>query len=173
MFRLEDGKQQDGYVLTSDVNGNATWKPTSGAYTFTNGLNEASGTTKLGGTLTENTTIDATNFSLNVSTPGRTNMLYVDKDENVVKFGWNIGTLIDSGVSVNIDGASSTIEYITSNWNQKDNGTTTGVGSVEFLIDGNDIIASSHSFLPLYHDDPLITDGVKYGQKTPLIQRQI
>ena len=26
MFRLEDGQEQDGYVLTSDANGNATWK---------------------------------------------------------------------------------------------------------------------------------------------------
>ncbi len=30
MFRLEDGQQQDGYVLTSDANGNATWKSSSG-----------------------------------------------------------------------------------------------------------------------------------------------
>ena len=26
VFRLEDGQQLDGYVLTSDANGNATWK---------------------------------------------------------------------------------------------------------------------------------------------------
>ena len=30
IFRLEDGQQQDGYVLTSDANGNATWEPSSG-----------------------------------------------------------------------------------------------------------------------------------------------
>ena len=30
VFRLEDGQQQDGYVLTSDANGNATWQPASG-----------------------------------------------------------------------------------------------------------------------------------------------
>lgn len=29
-FRLEDGQQQDGYVLTSDTNGNATWAPAGG-----------------------------------------------------------------------------------------------------------------------------------------------
>ena len=29
-FRLEDGQQQDGYVLTSDANGYATWKAASG-----------------------------------------------------------------------------------------------------------------------------------------------
>jgi len=30
VFRLEDGQQQAGYVLTSDVNGNATWEAASG-----------------------------------------------------------------------------------------------------------------------------------------------
>lgn len=30
MFRLEDGQQQDGYVLTSDANGNATWEAAAG-----------------------------------------------------------------------------------------------------------------------------------------------
>ncbi|WP_375238114.1 hypothetical protein [Aurantibacter sp.] len=29
-FRLEDGQQQDGYVMTSDANGNATWMAPSG-----------------------------------------------------------------------------------------------------------------------------------------------
>jgi len=30
VFRLEDGQQQIGYVLTSDANGNASWEPASG-----------------------------------------------------------------------------------------------------------------------------------------------
>jgi hypothetical protein len=30
VFKLEDGQQQDGYVLTSDANGNATWSPGGG-----------------------------------------------------------------------------------------------------------------------------------------------
>lgn len=30
VFRLEDGTQQNGYVLTSDANGNATWQAASG-----------------------------------------------------------------------------------------------------------------------------------------------
>lgn len=33
VFRLEDGTQQDGYVLTSDANGNATWKAAAGGGT--------------------------------------------------------------------------------------------------------------------------------------------
>ncbi|PSG88418.1 beta strand repeat-containing protein [Aurantibacter aestuarii] len=31
VFRLEDGQQQDGYVLTSDANGNATWEAPTGS----------------------------------------------------------------------------------------------------------------------------------------------
>lgn len=31
VFRLEDGQQQDGYVLTSDASGNATWEPSGGS----------------------------------------------------------------------------------------------------------------------------------------------
>ena len=30
VFKLEDGQQQDGYVLTSDADGNATWGPAGG-----------------------------------------------------------------------------------------------------------------------------------------------
>lgn len=85
-FRLEDGTQADGKVLTSDVDGNGYWKtaagggtdsqtlsisgnnltisngntvsiPSGGSYTFTNGLNEAATVVKLGGPLTGNTAI--------------------------------------------------------------------------------------------------------------------
>tara|TARA_B110001450_G_scaffold236464_1_gene241932 strand:- start:2210 stop:4303 length:2094 start_codon:yes stop_codon:yes gene_type:complete len=31
VFRLEDGQEHAGYVLTSDANGNATWKPSGGS----------------------------------------------------------------------------------------------------------------------------------------------
>lgn len=59
MFRLEDGQEQDGYVLTSDANGNATWKATgSGSgggsgtgndWTITGNTGTDGGTTTAGG----------------------------------------------------------------------------------------------------------------------------
>lgn len=157
VFRLEDGQQQDGYVLTSDANGNATWQAASGGgggsgtYSFTNGLNEATSIVKLGGTLTEDTTIGATGFALNVSSAGYTNMLYVDDDANTVKFGHNT-TPWDDGVNYTIDSNATTIEYITSNYNGTSRGTTTGVGSLEYFVDVEASIASSDNFLPLIDD---------------------
>lgn len=156
VFRLEDGQEQDGYVLTSDANGNGTWKPSgggsgSGTYSFTNGITEASGVVKLGGTLTEDTTIGATGFALNVSSSGKTNMLYVDDDEDVVKFGHNT-TPWDAGATYTVDTNSTTIEYITSNYNGTSRGTTTGVGSLEYFVDVEASIASSDNFLPLQDD---------------------
>lgn len=88
VFRLEDGQQQVGYVLTSDADGNGTWEPNSGgsdnqtlsiygndltisngntvtlptggggSYTFDNGLTLTGSNAQLGGTLIKNTTID-------------------------------------------------------------------------------------------------------------------
>ena len=88
VFRLEDGQQGDGKVLTSDADGNATWAPAGagsnqnlsisgndlsisggntvtlptggggGSYTFTNALTESGGNVKLGGSLTNDTFID-------------------------------------------------------------------------------------------------------------------
>ena len=88
VFRLEDGQQQDGYVLTSDADGNATWEPATGGtdnqtlsisgndltisngntitlptggggtYTFNNGLTLTGSTAQLGGDLIKDTTIN-------------------------------------------------------------------------------------------------------------------
>jgi hypothetical protein len=88
VFRLDDGQQAAGKVLTSDADGNATWQPAGagsnqtlsilgndltisggntvtlpsggggGSYTFTNGLTESGGTVRLGGQLINATTID-------------------------------------------------------------------------------------------------------------------
>ena len=157
VFRLEDGQEQDGYVLTSDANGNGTWKASSGGgggsgtYSFTNGINEATSTVKLGGSLTEDTTIAATGFALNVSSSGKTNMLYIDDDEDVVKFGHNT-TPWDAGATYTVDTNSTTIEYLTSNYNGTSRGTTTGVGSLEYFVDVEASIASSDNFLPLQDD---------------------
>lgn len=174
VFRLEDGTQSDGKVLTSDASGNASWAtPTAGTdsqtlsisgnnlsisggntvviptgvYTFTNGLTNTAGTVKLGGTLIESTTIGATSFPLNVSSLNKPYMLHVDNNEDVVKFGHD-GTLPDEASSITIDGFSTTVKYITSAKNGSSRGTAVGVGSIEYLVDGEAIIASSFGIAP-------------------------
>lgn len=69
LHRLAAGT--DGYVFTTHSTSSApTWEATSaGAYTFTNGLTETSGTVKLGGALTASTTITG-NQILNLGTTG-------------------------------------------------------------------------------------------------------
>ncbi|MFD0964582.1 hypothetical protein [Pseudofulvibacter geojedonensis] len=97
VFRLEDGNEQTGYVLTSDANGNATWQAVSGAgsaqtlsisgndltisggntvtlpsgggsTTADNGLSISGGDVVLGGTLINNTTINLDDNDLTFST---------------------------------------------------------------------------------------------------------
>ena len=91
-FRLEDGNQQAGYVLTSDANGNATWQSAAGSSNQTlsisgndltisggntvtlpsgggtvsadNGLSISGGDVVLGGTLINNTTINLDDYDL-------------------------------------------------------------------------------------------------------------
>jgi hypothetical protein len=97
VFRLEDGTQQNGYVLTSDANGNATWQVAGaggtdsqilsisgsdltisngntvtlpgggGSYTFDNGLTLTGSNAQLGGTLIKNTTINLDDNDLTFS----------------------------------------------------------------------------------------------------------
>ncbi len=95
-IRIEDGNQQDGYVLTSDANGNGTWQvasgggtdsqslsvsgndltisngntvtlPVGGSYTFDNGLTLTGSNAQLGGTLIKNTTINLDDNDLTFS----------------------------------------------------------------------------------------------------------
>lgn len=152
VLRLEDGTQSAGRVLTSDASGNASWAPAaagagSGTYTFTNGLTETAGTVKLGGTLTGSTTVGATAFPLNVSSANKPYMFHVDNDEDMVKFGHDTA-LSDDGIGITIDGNATTVEFITSAKNGISRGTAVGVGSIEYLVDGEAIIASSFSFAP-------------------------
>lgn len=65
-IKIVDGTQGTGKVLTSDNDGLATWQtPTS--YTVSNGLTMSGSNTKLGGSLTQNTTIAQGNYSMNFS----------------------------------------------------------------------------------------------------------
>ncbi len=62
VFQYIDGNQQSGYVLVSDASGNATWT-SSVVVGATNGLSEiSSGVIGIGGTLSQNTTINSEGF---------------------------------------------------------------------------------------------------------------
>ncbi|RTY95931.1 tail fiber domain-containing protein [Flavobacterium sp. GT3R68] len=173
VFRLEDGTQSAGRVLTSDASGNASWSPSSatasqtlsiagsnltisggntvtlptGAYTFTNGLTNTAGTVKLGGTLIEDTTVGATAFPFNISSAGKPYMFHVDNNEDIVKFGHDTPVGAE-GSNLTIDGFATTVKFITSCKNGISRGTAVGVGSIEYLVDGEAIIASSFSIAP-------------------------
>jgi hypothetical protein len=55
-FQLQNGSQAAGRVLTSDAYGNATWQAAGGG-TASNGLTKVGDDYRLGGTLTQNTSI--------------------------------------------------------------------------------------------------------------------
>lgn len=172
-IRIVDGSQAAGKVLISDALGNASWGaatsassqtlsisgsnltisggntvviPTS-AYTFTNGLTNTAGTVKLGGTLIENTKINGVTNTMTFSTDDKTEMMVIDPVKDVVFFG-KVRTLADDGATVTIDGNSTPIEFISCSSNSSTRGTAVGVGSIEYFIDGEAVIASSFGITP-------------------------
>jgi hypothetical protein len=276
IFRLEDGQQQPGYVLTSGVNGDATWKPvpagitvvpqelslsgsilsissgnsvdlsslnldaqtidllnfdsatnllslslenddeapqtvdlsdlvgtdnqgadifslsgntlslsldrdnespktvnlssiSSGLFNFTNGLTESSGTVKLGGALTEDTTITTGSGSFDLTFQGDSRNIFQTNAApyDFVMFGGtgnlpygqmsttegNNYNMTDSG------GRSYKVDIVAgfqSN-NTYGNGTSGGsavqVGSIEYLVDGLGELFSNSSLSPLEDDE--------------------
>lgn len=162
VFRLSDGTQGAGKVLNCDANGNAYWATAgsgSSSYTFTNGLTETSGTVKLGGTLTQDTSINTTSsYNFNFSTPTYSNLFRVDSDENVIKLGHNT-TPYNDGATITLDGNSTTVEYLLSPYIGGSRGTTIGVGSIEYMTDGEASVGISDTFLP-------ITTGLNLGSST-------
>lgn len=149
ILRIADGNQASGKILMSDANGNASWQYGAGSsYTFSNGLTNTSGTVKLGGSLIENTTISGGANTFKVSTSTNSNMFVIDPTTNIVKFGHN-GTVTDHGSTKTIDNNTLTVSYLTSPSNGFTRGTAIGAGSVEYFVDGESAIASSHNFLPI------------------------
>jgi hypothetical protein len=186
VFRLEDGQQQDGYVLTSDANGNATWEASSGGsgggtYSFTNGLTEASTVVKLGGVLIEDTNIDFGNYDLtfdgtstgyfelqgNNRSIMRTNPVddYVNfGDTNTVVLGSDGTTFRDTGNNL------FTIDFVAGFYAGDSGGSAVEVGSIEYIVDGHSEFFFSNSVSPLFTNvldlgaDAAISTNDRYWQ---------
>lgn len=211
VFRLEDGQQQAGYVLTSDANGNATWSAPSGggggtddqivdsfslsgttlslslendgvapytvdlsslsggggSYTFSNGLTETSGTVRLGGTLTQDTSIDLDDHDLTFTTsstapfPGDIIFQGADReamstnlDNNYVGFGGSSfivttgPTAVDNTVFTDSGGNSYTIDVGLGVYCDNPGGSGFKMGSIEYFYDGLGELFVTHDISP-------------------------
>ena len=196
ILRLEDGQQQNGYILTSDANGNATWMAPSGggaddqtidlfnlsgnvlslslendgqapltvdlsslsggggSYSFENGLTESSGTVRLGGTLTQNTTIDlnTNDFALDGDSK---RMMTASSDVDFVSFGnstANPDTDFDNQ-TFTIDGDSYTLDVVLGYHRGASGGSSFKMGSVEYMVDGGaELFLDGASALSPFYD---------------------
>lgn len=220
-FRLEDGTQAAGKVMTSDANGNAYWATPSGgsgtdsqtlsiagsnlsisggntvtlpsgtdsqtlsisgstltiangnsitlpsgssSNTYTNGLTLTGSTVRLGGTLTQGTSINLDNsdltFSSNTSVafPGQiifqgTNRVMMDTDfaKNYINFGGGAFIDSDDGTSFNDSGSTNfTKDFVAGFHNGSSGGTAIALGSIEYVVDGmNELFLESSGFSPM------------------------
>ena len=183
MFRLEDGQQQDGYVLTSDADGNATWRAGSGSattaggfYQFANGITNANTVVKLGGTLIEDTSIDFNDYSLTLDGSSSTATGYFGIEGNTRPImrtnsadNWVIFGDADTNV-LGTDGTpfndsqnnSFTMDFVAGFWAGDSGGTAIEVGSIEYIVDGNAEFFFSNSISP-YTTDLLNLGNVGLG----------
>jgi hypothetical protein len=194
-FRLEDGTQASGKVMTSDANGNGYWATPTGSsgtdsqtlslvgntlsisngnsvtlpsgsssYTFTNGLTLTGSTARLGGTLTQGTTLNLDNYDLTFSSntvsafPGQiiyqgTNRVMMDTDfaKNYINFGSGAFLDSDDGTTFNDSGSTSfTKDFVAGFHNGSSGGTAISTGSIEYMVDGmNELFLESSGFSPM------------------------
>lgn len=196
-FRLEDGTQGVGKVLTSDADGNGYWQtPTgggsgtdsqtlsivgndltisngntvtlpsggSGSYTFTNGLTLTSSTVRLGGTLTQGTTLnlDTNDLTFRSSTsaafPGEMIIQGTDRkimdtrfDDNYIHFGDDAFLDSDDGTTFNDTGSTTfTKDFVAGFSNSNSGGSAVAIGSIEYFVDGtNELFFEGSGFNPM------------------------
>lgn len=164
MFRLEDGQQQDGYVLTSDANGNATWEPASGGggggtYTFTNGLTEASGTVKLGGSLIEDTNIDLASYDLTFDSTStgyleiqgnNRRIMRTNAPDDYVSFGGGSTIILGQDGTTFRDTGNNlfTMDFVAGFYAGDSGGSAVEIGSIEYIVDGHSEFFFSNSVSP-------------------------
>lgn len=195
-FRLEDGTEAAGKVLTSDANGNGYWETPSGggsgtdsqtlslvgstlsisngnsvtlpsgsgSNTYTNGLTLTGSTVRLGGTLTQSTTLnlDTNDLTFGSSTsaafPGEmiiqgTDRVMMDTrfDDNYINFGSGAFIDGDDGTTFSDTGNSSyTKDFVAGFHNGSSGGTAIAIGSIEYIVDGtNEIFFEGSGFSPM------------------------
>lgn len=191
-FRLQDGTQSDGRVMTSDANGNGYWKtptiggadaqtlsivgndisisngntitiPSGGSNTYTNGLTLTGSTVRLGGTLTQNTSINLDTYDLTFSsnntatTPGE--ITFQGKDrivmntgfaDNYINFGGYASLDIDDGTTFTDTGNTSfTKDFVAGFYGGLTGGNAISTGSIEYIVDGTAELFTKYSFSPL------------------------
>ncbi|MFY8182041.1 MAG: tail fiber domain-containing protein [Flavobacterium sp.] len=199
-FRLEDGTQGAGKVLTSDANGNGYWQTASGGsgtdsqtlsiagntlsisngnsvtlpsgtgtYTFTNGLTNTSGTVRLGGTLTQATTLNLDSYDLNFNSstsaafPGQikfngTNRVIMETnfDEDYISFGGG-STIVDADDGLTFldsGGDTYTRDFALGFYKGAAGGSAMATGSIEYIVDGLDeLLLEASSLNPLVDND--------------------
>jgi hypothetical protein len=187
IFRLEDGQQQDGYVLTSDANGNATWKVASGGgggsgtYSFTNGLNEAAGTAKLGGALIEDTTIDLSSSDLTIDgnstgyfelQGNNRRIMRTNPIDDYVNFGAGSTILLGNDNTTFRDTGNNlfTVDFVAGFYAGDSGGSAIEVGSIEYILDGNAEFFFSNTVSPFTSNlldlgaDAVINTNDRYWQ---------
>lgn len=166
-FRLEDGTQAIGKVLTSDANGNGYWQvPASGgsSYTFNNGLTLTGSNVKLGGTLVNATTIDLDvnnlTFTRNFGASFGGKVLFQGKDRiamaaklytNYVNFGgdFDVNALVDGTALSDSGNINYTLDMVAGFNTGNAGGSAIRTGSVEYIVDGTSELFVSHDFSPL------------------------
>lgn len=195
-FRLEDGTEAAGKVLTSDANGNGYWETPSGggsgtdsqtlslvgstlsisngnsvtlpsgsgSNTYTNGLTLTGSTVRLGGTLTQSTTLnlDTNDLTFRSSTsaafPGEmiiqgTDRVMMDTgfDDNYINFG--SGAFIDSDDGTTFTDSGSTTftkDFVAGFDAGGSGGTAIAMGSIEYFVDGtNELFFEGSGFNPM------------------------
>lgn len=164
-FRLEDGTQAAGRVLTSDANGNGYWQAASGgsAYTFTNGLTLTGSNARLGGKLLVDTTIDLDvrnlTFTRNFGFNFGGEIIFQGQDRtvmnaklktNYVNFGGNngINSLVDGTTLTDSGTTNYTIDIVAGFYTGSAGGSAISTGSVEYIVDGTSELFVSHDFSP-------------------------
>ncbi|BCY28413.1 tail fiber domain-containing protein [Flavobacterium okayamense] len=94
----------------------------------------------------------STNYDFRIESDNRTNALFSDASLDAVIFG-STGTLFDDGNSFSTYTSfySTTIDYVADFDRGTSRGTTMGLGSIEYLVDGEAELFISDNFSPISH----------------------
>jgi hypothetical protein len=144
-------------ILVRDISGNIGLIPksASGSYTFTNGLTESAGTVKLGGSLTENTTITAGSFSFRVANGN------IQLDSTVIIGVPDESPILSSVVGIN---SNSNRDYFLRMWDTDNN-----VSRFSFARSGNIITGSGTIYDASNHTLQSSTGNFTVKTITPIV----